>query len=249
MSKNIQMTENTGSGYENIYPKTLRSLVERSVSNASSLGGESASNYLKKTEGCTLENLSVYINTLTTATTTTKFSQKGSFNTSSLPCLQSSMTTPYLYQGHVLSTFSINVGANFGTADVTITLTCIKKTDISSGKSIKFTTRSEFGQYIYVADSSFLKENEQKTLIFSTNSKISGIYAGYWNQTYSGYYDKSEGTFLVSSGDNSYVQSLEYVTTFVSSQQTVSDVQPQIKQWINQTQYYSNSQFLLDKWS
>lgn len=58
------MTENTGSGYENIYPKTLGSLVERSVSNANSLGREGASNYLKKTEGCTLENLSVYINTM-----------------------------------------------------------------------------------------------------------------------------------------------------------------------------------------
>ena len=73
MSKNIQMTENTGSGYENIYPKTLRSLVERSVSNANSLGGENASNYLKKTEGCTLENLSVYINSLTTANITASY--------------------------------------------------------------------------------------------------------------------------------------------------------------------------------
>lgn len=60
------MTEKTSSGYENIYPKTLRSLVERSVSNASSLDGTKASNYLKKTEAATKTNLDVYVNTLVT---------------------------------------------------------------------------------------------------------------------------------------------------------------------------------------
>ena len=245
MAKNIQMTENTGSGYENIYPKTLRSLVERSVSNSTSLGGEKASNYLKKTEGCSLENLSVYINSLTTANITASHAQYGSFNGTRLPSLEFSLTSPYLYQVNFSSVFP-KTGANVGNQDIIITINCLKKMSLENEVTVKFTPRSSFGPYFFVANSSFLEIGMQKDLTFSSEQVISGIYLGY-SQEYSGYWSNYNRNFLVNSGNNSYVQTITYTKKISSSQKTVSMVKPQLSQWINQTQYYNDSQFLLDK--
>lgn len=239
------MTENTGSGYENIYPKTLRSLVERSVSNANSLGGENASNYLKKTEGCTLENLSVYINSLATANITPTYAQYGSFNGTNLPPLESSLTSHYMYQVN-FSSISPKTGAKVGEKDIIITINCLKKTSLENDVTVKFTPRSNFGQYFFVANSSFLEIGMQKDLIFSSGQVISGIYRGY-SQEYSGYWNNYRQNFIVTSGDNSYVNTITYTKKISSSQKTVSMVKPQVFQWINQTQYYESSQFLLDK--
>ena len=175
------MTEKTGSGYENIYPKTLRSLVERSVSNASSLGGESASNYLKKTEGCTLENLSVYINSFSKYAFTRSDITYSSRNNTWCPYNDGSQS---LYSGTIGAISGIKgatVGENGG---VTISFRCTSEM-LYSENTFTYVPTTALGNYVFCAKKGMYSPNNTYLIEINANrASLDNFFRVVYNHNY-----------------------------------------------------------------
>ena len=213
------MTEKTGSGYENIYPKTLGSLVERNVSNAISLGGVDASLYLKKNELCTYQNLNGYVNTLAT------FKEKTNTGVGSSNDYQKLFVVSKIEK-------ETNIGASISSNRILLLTTAGDRIGLNTAFS------SPTG-YI-------LMDREQNKKTNTTYREVRAVYIG-TSVCYLCY--KNFKTWFSSSPDgNNKISPIYYYYTFekISEEKIIQSASPvTINYFINETQAYISTTSVL----